>query len=122
MADQIRVLLLDDEKATVLSVDRTLERFSALVGGFIEQLRVAEDASAYINEDGKAHELAVNIVANRLLQVLGVQLWPGDVVVGPVVLFGSTSGQGERDEYEHDVPDRIVQVCQDMGIPTSTQD
>jgi hypothetical protein len=61
----------------------TLDELQALVGGYIEGLRVPGGHWLMINEDGKRLQLPYNDAATTLMRAL---LRPDDVIVGPAVL------------------------------------
>lgn len=64
------------------------------VGGWLQLLTMVHPdtddvACLYMDEEGKWKDGAqINVLANVLLAYAGVQLMPGDVVVGPCVVTG----------------------------------
>jgi len=114
----IKAVLVKDGKATVVALPQSGD-VSELVGGYIEFLRVGDDAHAYIDEEGKLKGLPVNEVASQfcgdyrvgLRQFcgdyrVGLQAW--DHIVGPMLILGSRNASGEEDGAEHSVPKHVV--------------
>ena len=85
-----------------------------LQGGWLEALtgRLI-DAVAYIDEDGKGKGLPLNPVATRFARER-IGLWPGDYIVGTLILLGTRNARGEIDGDDHAVPAWVVQ---ELGIP-----
>lgn len=80
------------------------------VGGLIEGIR-GEGFYAYGNDEGKLIGLPVNRRATRLACAFG---WYGcgeDVLVGPVVFFGTGDGEGG----DSDVDERLVKLAEQAG-------
>lgn len=108
----MKVLVIDpgpvNSTARLVEVPHTLAAFNELVGGSIEGLTLGSGVSAYINEDGKALGLPVNVVGDQIVRVLlsqtGRRLMPGDVIVGPIVFLGLPDDDGE----DRDVPQAFV--------------
>lgn len=76
----------------------TLEELKAIVGGYIEVLRVAPDSVMFLNEDGKRLQLPVNFRATTLMRAA---LQPGDEIVGDVIICTLTeAGEGSEPEEE----------------------
>lgn len=84
----------------------TLAELQALVGGYIELVRVPFRVAAgtlvlFCNEDGKRLQLPVNRYATALMRVA---LQPNDVLVGDVVLCTPTeAGEGVDSDDDEDV-------------------
>jgi Domain of unknown function (DUF3846) len=79
-----------------------LEFWMGLVGGHLEFVRVTDKVGMYINEEAKLPHLNLprNDRATRM-----VNLYPGDYICGPAVLFGMGS-----DGEEIDCPFSVEQV------------
>jgi hypothetical protein len=79
----------------------TLAHLQELVGGMIEAVDVppfvagGEDATCYLNEEGKLLGLEPNMRATDFL-VPGVGLHWNDYVAGPLVLVGFDASTGEH--------------------------
>ena len=103
----IKAVLVKDGKATVVALPQSGD-VSKLVGGYIEFLRVGDDAHAYIDEEGKLKGLPVNEVASQFCgdYRVGLQAW--DHIVGPMLILGSRNASGEEDGAEHSVPKHVV--------------
>jgi len=78
----------------------------ALDGGWLEALRLKDDAVAYIDEEGKLKGLPVNPRTMALAYSLNPN-WT-DFLVGPMVIFGTLNEQGQHDGDEHDVPQWVI--------------
>ena len=74
----------------------TLADLQKHVGGYIEIISIGATTDLVINEEGKVYGLDRNPTADALLQQLGVELLPGDFIVGNVVVIG-TNSEGETD-------------------------
>jgi hypothetical protein len=100
-----------DGTAEVVRVSRRLESWQELVGGSIEGLSLSAEVRAFINEDGKALGLAMNVYADAMIRALlksvGHTLMPGDYIVGPVVFLGPVDRYG----YETDVHPLVVEMA-----------
>ena len=100
MAYLLRSTTLQPEPLTPANgTDFALEELQALVGGFIEVLRLpglalGSTSWMVLNEDGKRLNLAVNLVATALVRTI---IRPDDDIVGDVVLC-SWAEMGEDDE------------------------
>jgi hypothetical protein len=91
-------------------IDGQLDDLQALVGGYIEAVALpdfitgADQATAYVNEEGKLDGLAPNFRATDFM-VPGVGLMWGDYIAGPMVLAGFDPETGE---HTADIPPAVV--------------
>lgn len=114
----INVLVIEPGSwvATPRQVEPKLEDFQQLVGGRIEALSLADDVSAYINEEGKFEDLPRNDAADRFvkhaLHQVGRMMIPGDFVAGPLVI----TGQPDDDGYDTSAPERARELLGEVGI------
>lgn len=79
------------------------------VGGHIELVGMGDKHCGYLHEEGKLIGLPVNEIATRvwcLLNSIPFEETP-DILVGPVVIFGTLDENGEPDGDEHS-PGRVV--------------
>lgn len=89
-------------------LDGGLEQLQEIVGGMIQALPLppfitnADRATAYINEEGKLIDLAVNYRATDFM-VPGAGMMPGDYIVGPFLLCGFDPMTGTHRELPHAV-------------------
>lgn len=103
----ISILVIDPTGATMsATIEPTLEAFQELVGGDIEALS-GDCFTAYINEDGKHLGLPRNPLGQAALEALGISLWPGDWIPGPVVFVGVPDGEGGDTSLQETVHDII---------------
>ena len=63
----------------------TLEELQGFVSGFIERIDLQNGKAMYINEDGKAMQMKLNIAATVCLQQRGCL--PGDYIAGDAVIL-----------------------------------
>lgn len=97
------------EQHTLPEGGDSLTFLQGLVGGWIEAVPVpsfvtgADEASAYVNEEGKLEGLGPNMRATDFM-VPGVGLHWGDYIAGPFVLAGFDPETGEN---APDVPDGV---------------
>lgn len=73
--------LKTDGSRTALEREPNLEEMQAMVGGWIERVRVAADgelADLIVNEEGRLHGLPVNAAASRFF-------WVGRATTDPIV-------------------------------------
>jgi hypothetical protein len=86
----------------------SLECLQRLVGGHIEAINVpsefgGDDATAYLNEDGKHNPKCKPNMRATDFFVPGFGLFPGDYIAGTVVLVGFTPSGDHKD-----VNDKII--------------
>lgn len=93
-----------------------LPSLQALVGGYLEEVRLPFHGVLYCNEEGKFEGLPPNRHATVLARHLNAGLAPGDVIAGDAIVVGTVSSAGAYDGDEHDVPERIVEECRTIGI------
>lgn len=94
-------------------IPHTLEALQGLVEGNIQLLPMPHYGAMYINEEGKYVEGMIrNADASNLLTAAGVQLLPGDYIVGPAVLFGGFDDDGDEVHYG----DSMVELCRSVGL------
>lgn len=114
---QIIALVIPAEgDAHLLRVTPDLPSLQALVGGYLEEVRLPYHGVLYCNEEGKFEGLPANRHATVLARHLNAGLAAGDIIVGDTLVVGTVSSAGAYDGDEHDVPDRIVEECRTIGI------
>jgi hypothetical protein len=97
----MKALLVPVEGAVeTIDVEQTLDVLQGLVGGDIELLSWRDDAVCIINERGKELGLAENVSATFLV---GPVLQRGDFIVGPMVIAGGYTVDGELGDCPEDV-------------------
>jgi hypothetical protein len=108
MSRQIRVIILEagnPEAKVIEKFDHSLENLQAVVGGYIEAIRVNDSITIWINEEGK---LIDGIEPNFNLIGEGK---PYDIVMGDVLIAG-TDHEGETvsltDEEIQEVQERFL--------------
>jgi Domain of unknown function (DUF3846) len=70
-----------------------LPELQALVGGYLEALRIGDGRWLFINEDGKGLDLPVNPAATALMRQ---RIFPEDYIVGTAVVCSPLeAGEGE---------------------------
>jgi len=70
---------------------KSLQRLQAIVGGFIEYIRLPRGMHAFVNENGKLENLPVNPLATTLLRrIVPVFAMAGDFIVGNMIIQGSS--------------------------------
>jgi hypothetical protein len=110
------VIKPDTDVARLVHVNRDLASWKRLVGGPIESLALSDTVWAYINEDGKAQGLPVNLFGDQFVRAslarIGRRLWPGDHITGPLVL----KGPPDRDGWDTDVPDQVLAEVRALGM------
>lgn len=77
----------DMRENSIVEWDNDIEQVQALVGGYVERVRLTTDAALLVNEDGKMTGLPVNRRATLLLREMGRRT---DFIVGDCVLVGDT--------------------------------
>jgi len=100
-------------KALKITVQGTMEQVEIngydelkghLDGGYLEGLRLTDDASAFIDEEGKMKGLPFNVIATELCSRLQVGLAPTDFISGTMIVVGAPDEDGEST----DCPDYIL--------------
>lgn len=106
-------------KAAIIEVSGSIQirevkdgEIGKIVGGLIELLPFGKDASAYINEEGKLMGLKTNPLATKLARERKIGLARDDFIVGPMVVFGLGSPDGE----ETDVTDSFIATLPKANI------
>lgn len=82
----------------------TFEQFPTRVGGNVEFIRFTDDASAYINQEGKVMPLPVNQTATALCAQYHVGLHTGDYIACNMIICGAP----DANAIDTDVPDRLI--------------
>ena len=95
-----------DRPPVVIAIDGALESLQKLVDGPIEALPFTDNSAAYVDEEAKVRDdpPPPNALATRLMNEVGPGLWPGDVILGPMVVVGPPDDEGN----DTDVPDDVV--------------
>jgi hypothetical protein len=97
-------------KAIVVTPEKVEFRFITdlhqTLGGYLECLSVGENFICFIDEDGKAKGLPVNLTATAIIEGMldkrGRRLLPGDQIVGMAIFVGMDG------EDEGDIPEEVV--------------
>ena len=77
--------------------ERNYENIVRHVGGIITTVRTSDESIvAYVHDEGLLIGLEPNVFASA---------FTGQNIVGPMVIVGAVSEQGEYDGHDHDVPD-----------------
>jgi hypothetical protein len=84
---------LDGSQFTETTKPPSLEELQAMVGGYVELVRLPRVGLGWIHEEGKLEGLPFNSVATDLCRQLGA-LHPTDFIVGPFVI---TTGKAKPD-------------------------
>ena len=95
------------DNARIQDLNTLVEIKQALDGGWLEAIRLTNNAVGYIDEEGKLKNLSFNLKATGLVRHCHPG-WP-DVIVGPMVVFGSLNESGEPDGDEHDCPQWVLE-------------
>lgn len=97
MREMIKAIYKEpDKKPELREIVNTLDTFQALVGGYIETVRLTKNAIAVCNDEGKINGMKANIWIPQ-----------GDIIFGPVVIVG-TSGEDFSDVPEEEVMDLLA--------------
>lgn len=72
----------------------TLDHLQSAVGGLIELLELQPDLSAWVNEEGRIHNLPPNPLATALAITLCPNLQGTPLLMGPVVFTGGADDDG----------------------------
>lgn len=79
-----------------------------LVGGYLESIHLGPDAHAYVNEDGAAQGLRVNVIGTAALHIMRPDL-TGQQIHGTIVFLGAGDNGTEGR-----LPDRVTRLLQDL--------
>lgn len=100
----IKVIVINpNEEPSAKTIEQDLDTLQGLVGGYVQTIPFGTQATALINEDGKAEGLPRNQLATTLLHAMS-GLFPGDYIVGTMVIVGKSDG-----DYFTDVPPEVVE-------------
>jgi hypothetical protein len=98
--ESVKAILIPVEGEVVLVEQNGLDDLQKFVEGDIESVPYRQDASCYINDQGKLHGMPINRNATALLRKI---LRPDDVIVGPMIIVGFDESTGD----DLDIPDRL---------------
>lgn len=108
MEKEIRAMIIKtdtDEAAILEKFPASLESMQAVVGGYLDALRVSHSITIWLNEEGKINGLAPNFY------LLDQEGKPYDTVVGDVLITG-TDEEGETvgltDEEFEEISNRFI--------------
>lgn len=122
---RITKCLVIDNNEFNLTVSDGYDSLVRFVGGPLEAIRISSDAVAYVHEEGKLIGLPLNVAATKFLDNIGVyrngMLQKGDFIVGPMVVLGCISPDGEWDGEEYDVPAGLVAAAVRFSRKQSTR-
>ena len=111
----IKALVLNPgEPAKLVEIDRTLAAYQAIVGGYIEAvaLKVTDEATAYINEEGKLdHRIEGNATATSL-----ARLSPGDWIAGPMLILGPCDDEGNDTSVTPEIIAWAIAMPSDISL------
>lgn len=89
----------------------SLEKMQESVGGLIEIMRLP-NATAYINEEGKMHDLDFNNNATLLCLLAGnITYW--DNIKGNMIVVGTDDGEG----YDTDISAHWLETVENFWTP-----
>jgi len=112
----MKALKITMETMEVVEINGYDELKSHLDGGWIEGLRLADDAFAYVDEEGIMKKLPYNAVATELCTFLETGLQQGDFIKGTMIVVGSPDENGD----DTDCPDYIIALSgQDVETTVS---
>lgn len=89
----------------------SLEKMQESVGGLIEIMRLP-NANAYINEEGKIHDLDFNNNAT-LLSLLAGNITYWDNIKGNMIIVGTDNGEG----YDTDISAHWLETVENFWTP-----
>jgi len=92
----------------LVEIEGTLASLQAVVNGYIQVVSFGIQAQAYVNEDGKALELAYNGQATKLCFQYGVGLAPEDSISGNMLLLGNPDEEGNPTDVPNDLIKELV--------------
>lgn len=96
--------------------------FRRIIGGYLEAIRLPRaDLSAFIDEQGKLHDLKYNPVATMLAMACGFRFNYGDQgIVGPMIVVGPPDENGEETSIPEDKINKLMnmvcKIASDIGI------
>jgi len=90
----------------VVEINGYDELKAQLDGGWIEGLRLSDDAFAYVDEEGIMKGLPYNAVATELCTRLKTGLQQGDFIKGTMIVVGAPDDNGD----ETDCPDYLLEM------------
>lgn len=103
------LLINTDGTASMIKITDDYSSLYDIVGGYIEPIAPVDGGygnwHAYVNEEGKIHELESNPAATAFARSIGWAPYGGDFLVGPVVFLGPNA---KDHSAEGDVPLEVV--------------
>jgi hypothetical protein len=113
----MKALKIASDTVEVVEVNGYEEIKSHLDGGWVEVLYLDDNASAYIDEEGKMKGLPYNAVATELCTRLKTGLQQGDFISGTMIVLGYALCR----EEDTDCPDYIIEMVETMRVVTNKQ-
>lgn len=112
----VRALMITDSGIFgVGEINAELEPLQALVGGSIECVTLDAKTHMYCDEEGKLNHKPINRVATLLAEHFRPGFTQHDVMVGDVVILGSTPSGNEGS-----VPQRVIDLV--ASLPGASND
>lgn len=105
-------ILISAEPSTrprVIDVSNGLTDLQGLVGGYIDVVRVGDELSVYINDEGKLIGLPPNALATMWLSVIGA-IFPNDYIAGDAVVLWFDPETGEDRGIPQDKLDGFLEI------------
>jgi hypothetical protein len=100
----MKALKIAMETVEVVEINGYDELKAQLDGGWLEGLRLSDDAFAYVDEEGIMKGLPYNAVATELCTRLKTGLQQGDFIKGTMIVVGTPDENGD----ETDCPDYLL--------------
>lgn len=95
------VVIRTDDSVSIEDLD--YDKTKTIIGGWLEGIRIGEDAFAFVDEDGPMKKLPLNRIATVFARHNSHTNISGGIV-GNMVICGLLNEQGIQDGDEHDVP------------------
>ncbi len=107
----MKFLVIHPNRALLVEGRPSLRFFTDLVGGDLQAVPVDETTSIYIDDEGKLKPHQRNYRAQEFAESLGLRLFEGDYLAGPVV-FTSLDDDGE----DIGTPEYVIAAARRAGL------
>jgi hypothetical protein len=88
-----------DTRIITLPTENAHTTLHELIGGWFDCVALADEVVMYVHDEGLLLGLEANVTASSLY---------GNPIAGDVVLVGALNPQGERDGYDYDLPEFLL--------------
>jgi hypothetical protein len=106
----IRALIIRVDGIEEKTISQDLETLQGLVGGYVESIKLSNDMTALVNNEGKMLKLPRNEKATTLCNLCEIGWHDNDFVCGTMVVVGGVDQEGYFKSLMKSLSDGIEEV------------